>query len=137
MFSVMSATLAISRRTKRVSRLRALIALAAVLTAFASPACSQQTASPSPAATDTFEKRVFHSNALQRDMPYQVVLPVGYVAGEQRYPVLYLLHGWQGDETNWIKHTHLTELAASYQLIIVTPRAENSWYVNSATKPAD
>jgi S-formylglutathione hydrolase FrmB len=70
-------------------------------------------------------------------MPYEVLLPVGYAAGRQRYSVLYLLHGWRGDETDWIKLTHLTELAASYQLIIVTPRAENSWYVNSATNPTD
>jgi S-formylglutathione hydrolase FrmB len=70
-------------------------------------------------------------------MPYEVVLPIGYAAGRQRYPVLYLLHGWQGDETDWIKLSHLTELAASYRLIIVTPRAENSWYVNSATNPTN
>jgi S-formylglutathione hydrolase FrmB len=70
-------------------------------------------------------------------MPYEVVLPVGYAAGQQHYSVLYLLHGWQGDETDWVKRTHLTELAARYQLIIVTPRAANSWYVNSATNPTD
>jgi putative tributyrin esterase len=135
----MSAPLAISKRTKRAPRLRsaALIALATVLTSFASSASPQQTTTLPSAATDTVEQRVFYSNSLQRDMPYQVVLPIGYAAGRQHYPVLYLLHGWQGDETNWIKLTHLTELAASYQLVIVTPRAENSWYVNSATKPTD
>jgi S-formylglutathione hydrolase FrmB len=70
-------------------------------------------------------------------MPYEVVLPIGYEAGRQHYSVLYLLHGWQGDETDWINRTHLTELAARYQLLIVTPRAGNSWYVNSATNPTD
>jgi len=123
----------------RVMRFRIffLIALVAVLTSFTALACPQQTTPLPSAATGTVEQRVFHSNSLQRDMPYQVVLPIGYVAGRQRYPVLYLLHGWQGNETDWIKLTHLTELSASYQLIIVTPRAENSWYVNSDTKPAD
>lgn len=113
-----------------------LIALA-VLAAFVPHACAQQATASSSAATDTVERKVFYSNSLQREMPYEVVLPIGYAAGSQRYSVLYLLHGWQGDETDWIKLTHLTELAASYQLIIVTPRAENSWYVNSATIPTD
>lgn len=84
-------------------------------------------------AHDTVEQRTFFSVAMQHAMPYQVVLPVGYGAGQQRYAVLYLLHGWQGDETNWVKLTHLVELASQYALIVVTPRAGNSWYVNSAT----
>ncbi len=88
-------------------------------------------------AGDTVEQHSFFSEALQRQMPYEVVLPAGYASGQQRYPALYLLHGWQGDETNWVKLTHLVELAARYPLIIVTPQAANSWYVNSATNPAD
>jgi S-formylglutathione hydrolase FrmB len=88
-------------------------------------------------AGDTVEQHTFFSAALQRQMPYEIVLPAGYSSGQQRYPVLYLLHGWQGDETNWVKLTHLVELASRYSLIIVTPRALNSWYVNSATNPAD
>ena len=90
-----------------------------------------------PSPGDTVEQRSFLSEALHRQMRYEVVLPAGYVFGQQRYPVLYLLHGWQGDETNWVKLTHLVELASPYRLIIVTPQADNSWYVNSATKPAD
>jgi len=93
-------------------------------------------ASASPAG-DTVEHRSFFSAALQRDLSYEVVLPVGYAESQQRYPVLYLLHGWAGDETNWVNLTHLVELASKYRLLIVTPRAENSWYVNSATTPAD
>lgn len=85
----------------------------------------------------TVEQRRFFSASLQRDMPYVVVLPTGYKNSQQRYPVLYLLHGWQGDETNWVKLTHLVEDAAAYPFIIVTPRAENSWYVNSATQPSN
>lgn len=88
-------------------------------------------------AGDTVETRSFFSAALQRDLAYDVALPVGYARSQQRYPVLYLLHGWEGDETNWVKLTHLVELASQYRLLIVMPRAENSWYVNSATRPAD
>ena len=98
---------------------------------------AQQVKLPPRSAGDTVEERSFFSAALQRQMPYEVVLPAGYAAGQQRYPVLYLLHGWQGDETNWVKLTHLVEAASRYALIIVTPQALNSWYVNSATNPAD
>lgn len=92
----------------------------------------------SPAQTgDTVEQRSFFSAALQRQMRYDVVLPERYASGQERYPVLYLLHGWNGDETNWVRLTHLVERASRYRLIIVAPQAENSWYVNSATKPAE
>jgi S-formylglutathione hydrolase FrmB len=79
----------------------------------------------------------FHSKALDRDMRYTLVLPVDYDKSQQRYPVLYLLHGWAGDYTNWVKLTNLVEYSRRYPMIIVTPDAENSWYVNSATVPAD
>jgi putative tributyrin esterase len=85
-------------------------------------------------ADDTVESHSFLSSALAREMPYEVVLPAGYSASQERYPVLYLLHGWQGDETNWISLTHLVEDASAYKLIVVTPRGGNSWYVNSATR---
>jgi putative tributyrin esterase len=88
-------------------------------------------------AGDTVESNSLFSTALARDMPYEVVLPAGYSGSQERYPVLYLLHGWQGDETNWVSLTHLVEDASAYKLIVVTPRGGNSWYVNSATRAQD
>jgi putative tributyrin esterase len=88
-------------------------------------------------AGDTVESNSLFSTALAREMPYEVVLPAGYSGSQERYPVLYLLHGWQGDETNWVSLTHLVEDASAYKLIVVTPRAGNSWYVNSATRAQD
>jgi S-formylglutathione hydrolase FrmB len=88
-------------------------------------------------AGDTVESNSFFSTALTQEMPYEVVLPAGYSGSQQRYPVLYLLHGWQGDETNFVSLTHLVEDASAYKLIVVTPRSGNSWYVNSATRAKD
>jgi putative tributyrin esterase len=88
-------------------------------------------------AGDTVESHSFLSSALAREMPYEIVLPAGYSTSQERYPVLYLLHGWQGDETNWVSLTHLVEDASAYKLIVVTPRGGNSWYVNSATRAED
>lgn len=113
-----------------------LIAASFFAVSAALPCRAQQKVVQRP-ATDTVEQRTFFSAAMQRDMPYEIVLPIGYGSGQQRYAVLYLLHGWQGDETNWVKLTHLVELVSHYPLIVVTPRAANSWYVNSATHPAD
>ena len=47
----------------------------------------------------------FHSRALQREMPYRVLLPAGYDTSARRYPVLYLLHGLDGRYTDWTERT--------------------------------
>lgn len=79
---------------------------------------------------------VFHSASLNRDMHYLVLLPRDYGSG-RRFPVLYLLHGLYGDYKNWDTRTHLESAAAGLPFLIVTPDADDSWYTNSATKPAD
>jgi putative tributyrin esterase len=91
----------------------------------------------SKAISPPLQEQTFHSKALDRDMHYLAVLPAGYNNSQQRYPVLYLLHGWAGDYTNWVKLTKLVEYSRRYPMIIITPDAQNSWYVNSATVPAD
>jgi|SRR5579863_5692653 len=89
-----------------------------------------------PGAGPLVRDQVFHSASLSRDMPYRVLLPAAYEAGG-RFPVLYLLHGLYGDYMNWDTRTHLEEYAKATTLIIVMPDADNSWYTNSATVPAD
>lgn len=93
--------------------------------------------SPAPEVQANLQERTFHSASLGRDSRYYALLPVDYAYSLKRYPVLYLLHGWHGDYTNWIKLTQLVEYARQYSLIIVTPDAKDSWYVNSATIPQD
>lgn len=109
--------------------------LALTLTAVS---CAQQASSArGQTRPSAVELHTFFSNALQRNMPYQVVLPAGYTGSQQRYPVLYLLHGWHGDETNYIKLTQLVSVASHYPVIVVMPRGNDAWYVNSASTPAD
>jgi putative tributyrin esterase len=112
--------------------LLSLVLLVTVRSAFAQ-ARAQVTKPTSPRV----HEQVFRSKSLDRDMHYTIVLPVSYDKSHQRYPVLYLLHGWAGDYTNWVKLTKLVEYSSSYPIIIVTPDANNSWYVNSATAPGD
>jgi len=73
-------------------------------------------------------------------LPYSVLLPVVYdkpAARSKRYPVLYLFHGLFGHYDNWITRTKLSDYAANYSMIIVTPEGNDSWYTDSASVPTD
>jgi S-formylglutathione hydrolase FrmB len=79
----------------------------------------------------------FQSAALGRAMKYRVLVPQNYGTSQQRYPVLYLLHGLDGDHTDWTTRTNLAEYTRTLPLIIVMPDGGNSWYTNAAAVPAD
>jgi len=82
----------------------------------------------------------FKSKLIGATLPYSVVLPTTYkLEGHDilRYPVLYLLHGLAGHYDNWLSKTKLKDYAAQYQIIIVTPEGNDSWYTDSATVPTD
>jgi putative tributyrin esterase len=76
-----------------------------------------------------------HSKITGIDLPYSVILPLGYGAfwSRKSYPVLYLLHGHSGDHTSWTANTPLTNYAANFAMIIVTPEGRDGWYTDSAT----
>jgi putative tributyrin esterase len=75
-----------------------------------------------------------YSPALRKTMKYMVILPARYDAG-RHYPVLFLLHGVFGDHTDWSSKTRLTEYCAPYELVVIMPDGQNSWYVNSWSDP--
>jgi len=79
----------------------------------------------------------FKSTLIGKVLPYNALLPPGYFKSQKRYPVLYLLHGLFGHHDDWTTRTNLAEYAASYDLIIVTPEGNDSWYVDSASVPTD
>jgi putative tributyrin esterase len=106
------------------------------------PAFAQQTAAPKPGPTRghtsaTLRDAIFRSANLNREMHYRVLLPTNYDASVERYPTLFLLHGLYGDYKNWSTLTSLANYARNLNLIIAMPDAGNSWYVNSASDPAD
>ncbi len=72
-----------------------------------------------------------YSSAISTITKYYVILPEGYSKGQERFPILYLLHGLGGDYTNWVKMTNLVHYAKKYRIIIVTPDAKDGWYSNS------
>jgi putative tributyrin esterase len=77
----------------------------------------------------------FGSDSVGRKMKYNIVLPAGYQQGQQRYPVLYLLHGLTSNYTAWAR-MRVPEYARQYELIVVMPDVGNSWYVNWAKSEA-
>ncbi len=125
----------------RARCLRAVPMLLAAVLACSSVAQTTREVRPQPRSTTlaqaNLQERTFQSASLGRDSRYYALLPVDYARSQKRYPVLYLLHGWHGDYTNWVKLTKLVEYARRYSLIIISPDAKDSWYVNSATVPQD
>lgn len=72
------------------------------------------------------------SKVMNKKIAVNVVLPETYDASEERYPVVYLLHGYSGDHTNWPEKTGVEILADKYETIIVCPDGdEDSWYFDS------
>lgn len=73
----------------------------------------------------------FHSDALNRTMRYQIVVPA--TAAASRVPVLYLLHGHGGEEGDWFTYSRVAALANRHNIAVVTPDGANSWYINGGS----
>ena len=75
------------------------------------------------------------SASLNGQRAVSVLLPTGYAESGRRYPVLYLLHGGGQDHTAFAARSWFGAQAAR-AMIIVTPNAGESWYVNSVVEPS-
>jgi putative tributyrin esterase len=71
------------------------------------------------------------SKSVNSYMRFNVILPANYYSNEERYTTLYLLHGYSGNQDDWVTRTGLIEYMKNYNIIIVTPDGKNSWYTNS------
>ena len=98
-------------------------------------------ATATPALCSTLVFRTLHSAALGRNWPYLVYLPSGYPAEGARYPVLYLLHGNNGNAIDWIEQGQLQRTADTLiaqhdvpPVVIVMPQGGTDWYVDRKEK---
>lgn len=81
----------------------------------------------------------FFSPTLNREFRYNIILPAGYDSSDQRYPVIYLLHGRGDTGTAWLRvHDSLDALIAAGEippLIAVLPdmpsSSRASYYIDS------
>ena len=79
----------------------------------------------------------FESPSVARKLKYNIFLPKSYESSpDQRYPVLYLLHGLTSNYTDWAR-LGAGKAAEPYDLIVVMADAGNSWYVNWAKSEGD
>jgi S-formylglutathione hydrolase FrmB len=79
--------------------------------------------------------RSFHSASLGVDKTYLVYLPADYDGSQKRFPVVYLLHGYGGDEANWVgagKLPHAAD-AIALEAIVVMPDGDDGFYTNWMT----
>lgn len=114
------------------------VCLLALLGAQLAPAQNQTTSAAAADCAPLIREASFHSHSLGRDGHYRILLPPNYDSGSSsRFPVLYLLHGLYGDSLNWETRTGLAKYARNLHLLLVMPDADDSWYTNSATVPAD
>lgn len=54
-------------------------------------------------------------------------------AADTDIPVLYLLHGMNGNQNSWTGRTNLERLVRHTNLIVVMPNSDNAWYTNTAS----
>lgn len=84
----------------------------------------------SAASVDTVS---IYSNSMHKQIKAVVIKPGSYKKKANRFPVVYLLHGYDGWYSNWIiRVPGLMAHADTYQTIIVCPDgAKSSWYFDS------
>jgi S-formylglutathione hydrolase FrmB len=85
------------------------------------------------AVVDTIQ---VYSQSMQKNIPVVIIKPDNYTSAD-KFPVVYLLHGYSGNHLDWITKAKGFEKAADqYSLIIVCPDGGfNSWYWNSPVNP--
>ena len=76
---------------------------------------------------------LIRSEAMDKAFKAVVIKPDTYKKNKQGFPVVYLLHGYDGDYSNWIKRVpEIKNLSDKYQVIIVCPDGHvSSWYFDS------
>lgn len=87
--------------------MRKLIVLAIpvliLLSGLLSPYPIQSTAQAATCTSGEVQTRTYRSKVLRMEMRYAIYLPPCYAETDGRYPVLYLMHGSNADETHWLK----------------------------------
>ena len=76
---------------------------------------------------------LIRSETMNKAFKAVVIKPDTYKKNKQGFPVVYLLHGYDGDYSNWIKRVpEIKNLSDKYQVIIVCPDGHvSSWYFDS------
>ena len=73
------------------------------------------------------------STEMNKQISNLIILPDSYLESNKQFPVLYLLHGANGDFVDWVKKVpKLAQYVDQYNFIIVCPDGgKTSWYFDS------
>lgn len=80
-----------------------------------------------------FEEREVQvwSKSMNKNVPICVITPDGYSPTE-KYPVIYMLHGYSDNHKSWAKDGVVGRLADEHKVVVVmTDGAYDSWYFDS------
>jgi S-formylglutathione hydrolase FrmB len=79
----------------------------------------------------------YYSNTLSRQVTYKAVIPIDgpmfpgmEPKGLKPLKTLYLLHGIMGNHTDWVTCSRIGQLAAQYNVAVIMPSGDNSFYVD-------
>lgn len=81
----------------------------------------------------------FQSHELMRNVSFTAIIPTAAhslrdpdSSGQHKNPLktLYLLHGWNGNHEDWIQSTQIVQWALEYNIAVIMPSGENSFYVD-------
>jgi S-formylglutathione hydrolase FrmB len=86
----------------------------------------------------TVDTVTIYSNSMHKPIKAVLIKPDNYDITVNRFPTVYLLHGYSGNYSNWIvKVPELKDYADRYQTLIVCPDgAFSSWYFDSPVDTA-
>lgn len=78
-----------------------------------------------------------YSHCLAMDTSLNILLPENKhspqqdkVFSKREYPVLYVLHGYSDNYSSWMRKSILEFVARNYDVIVVMPEVNNSFYAN-------
>lgn len=82
----------------------------------------------------------FYSEILEMETEMEVILPqrtkkhpvLPGTREDGSYPVLYLLHGMNGNQTSWIRKTSIERYVNELGLVVVMPTTYMGWYTDTA-----
>ncbi len=76
---------------------------------------------------------IIFSQCMHKNVKCVIIIPDRYKTDTAHFPVLYLLHGWSGNYSDWIlKDSDLLYEVDKNNFIVVCPDGDyDSWYLNS------
>ena len=75
----------------------------------------------------------YYSEALEMEWGVNILYPDAARVDkpdDKDIPVLYLLHGMNGNHNSWLKRSNIERLVRSTNLIVVMPNTSNGWYTD-------